>query len=372
MSPRCRLLHTWSADLLQLLPAVRVTQVRPLALFVLGMLWAGRVSLRSVAAALPLAVADASIERRLHRWLRNERVQVGPLWRGRLPALLASRAGQPILLVLDPTPHNGDATILLLGLVCRRRILPVAWRVVVQKSRWPQPQISYLRAMIAEVAAALAPACPVTLIGDRALPSVELIDACQAVGWDVVFRLSADARQGHTVRLPAGRVCPVWDLVTGPGQRWAGPVAIFKQAGWRSLHLTIRWDQGQDAPWLLLSTQPGGPARVRAYRRRAHAEATYADCKTRGWNIEASRIRILARLDRLLLVLHLVLWWATQLGLRAIRQGQRWRFDRAGRRDLSVIRIGRAAVADLLDRLQHIPPLPFHRTSSGPVFTWLA
>ncbi|MDQ3653710.1 MAG: hypothetical protein M3457_01345 [Chloroflexota bacterium] len=367
MSPRARLLHTWSAQLLQRLPAARVTQVRPLALFVLGMLWAGRVSLRAVAATLPLAVADASIERRLHRWLRNERVPVGPLWRGLLPWLLASRQGQPILLVLDPTPHNGDATILMLGIVCRRRILPVAWRVVVQKTRWPQLQISYLRAMFAEVAAALPADCPVTLIGDRALPSAELIDAAQAVGWDVVFRLSADARQGHTIRLPDGRVGPVWDLVTGPGQRWASPVAIFKKAGWRSLHLTIHWGQDQEVPGLLLSTQPGGMARV-----RAHAEATYADCKRRGFNIEASRITALDRLDRLLLVLHLVLWWATQLGLRAIRQGDRGRFDRAGRRDLSVIRIGRAALADGLDRCRHVPPLPFHSTPTGDVFTWLA
>jgi hypothetical protein len=252
------LLHTWSADLIALLPAVRVTEVRPLALFVRGMLWAGRVSLRAVAVTRPLAVADASIERRLHRWLRNAHVDVGTLWRGLLPALLASRAGQPLLLVLEPTPHNGAATILCRGLGCRRRILPVAWRVVVQKRPWPQPQITYLRAMIAEVAAALPPDCPVTLIGDRAVPSAELVDACQAVGWDVGFRLSADARQGHTVRRPDGRVCPIWDLVTGPGQRWASPVAIFKKAGWRTLPLTIRWDRGQDAPWLLVSTQPGG------------------------------------------------------------------------------------------------------------------
>lgn len=174
------------------------------------------------------------------------------------------------------------------------------------------------------------------------------------------------------MRRPDGRVGPVWELVTGPGQRGASPVAIFKNAGWRSLDLTIRWDQGQDAPWLLLATQPGGTARGREYRRRAHAEATSADCKPRGWNIAPSRLRLLARLDRLLLVLHLGLWWATQLGVRAIRQGRRWRFDRAGRRDLSVIGIGRAALADGLDRDLHVPPLPFQRTPAGLVFPWLA
>ena len=372
MPPRARLLHEWTAQMIALLPGVRVTQVRPLALFVLGMVWAGRVHLRAVAATLPLAVADASIDQRLRRWLANERVRVDLLWRLVLPRLLASRAGQPLLLVLDPTPHNGDATILTLGLVCRRRVLPVAWRVLPQQARWPQPQLAYLRAMFAEGAAAVPPGCTVTVIGDRALPSAEVIDACRAVGWEALFRLSADARQGPSVRLADGAVRPLWALVTGPGQRWAGPVELFKAAGWRRLELTIRWGRGQAEPWLLASARPGGAARVREYRRRAHAEATYAECKRRGRHIEASRIKALDRLDRVLLVLHLALWWATQLGLRASRRGDRGRHDRSGPRALSVIRIGRAALADALDRLLRVPPLPFRRTAAGFVFPWLA
>ena len=142
MPPRLRLLHTWTDQVMQLLPAIRVTQVRPLALFVLGVLWSGQVHLRGIAAALPLAVADASSEQRLRRWLANPRVDVRTLWRGLLPRLLASRAGQDLLVVLDPTPHTAAATILELGLVCRRRTLPLAWRVVPQQTAWPRPQIS--------------------------------------------------------------------------------------------------------------------------------------------------------------------------------------------------------------------------------------
>lgn len=372
MPPRARLLHEWTDQMTHLLSDVRVTQVRPLTLFVLGMSWTGRVSLRSVAATLPLTATDASIEQRLRRWLRNERVEVGGIWRRLLPSLLASRRDQELLLVLDPTPHNGDATILMLGLVCHRRILPLAWRVVPQQTRWPQPQIAYLRELLAEAAAALPPGCTVTVIGDRGLPSAEVIEACQAVGWQALFRLRADAHQGHCVRLAGDAVRPIWDLVTGPGQRWSGTVEVFKAAGCRTVELTIRWDRGQSEPWLLLATRPGGTTRVREYRRRAHAEATYADSKRRGDNIEASRITALDRLERLLVVLHLALWWSTQLGLRAIRQGERHCGDRRGRRDLSVIRIGRAALADTLDRRLLGPPLPFRRTAAGFVFTWLA
>jgi hypothetical protein len=111
---------------------------------------------------------------------------------------------------------------------------------------------------------------------------------------------------------------------------------------------------------------------VREDRRRAHAEATSADGTTRGFAIEASRITDRDRLDRLLLVVQVALWWGMHLGLRAIRRGERHRYDRRGPRALSVLRIGRAARQDVLDRRLQPPPLPFPPTDIGLVFTWLA
>lgn len=136
-------------------------------------------------------------------------------------------------------------------------------------------------------------------------------------------------------------------------------MAIFEKVGWRSLHLTIRWDQGQDVPWLLCSTQPGGTVPVHADRRRAHAEATYAKTARRaaGTSKPAGSRRWIGWTACCWSCIWF--WRATQFGLRAIRQGDRGRFDRAGRRDLSVIRIGRTAVADCLDRCLHVPRSPF-------------
>jgi hypothetical protein len=178
MSPRLRLLHTWTRQMTQLVSGVRVTQVRALATFALGLLWAGRVTQRAIAAALPLAVADASTERRLQRWLANPRVVPGVLWDGLLPPLLASRAGQDLLLVLDPTPHHGDAIIVELGLVCRTRTLPVAWRVMPQHRSWPRSQRAVFQALLAQVVAALPPGCTVT-------------GGCPARTWSTPARRSA-------------------------------------------------------------------------------------------------------------------------------------------------------------------------------------
>lgn len=135
-----------------------------------------------------------------------------------------------------------------------------------------------------------------------------MIDLCRAVGWPVVLRGNAGPTQTGLVRLADGTVRRLWELVSGPGQRWAGPVAVFQDAGWRPVDLTIRWDVGAHEPWILFSDRPAGRDRVREYRRRVHAEATYADGKRRGFDVERSTVTHLAHLDRQLLVLHLAVW----------------------------------------------------------------
>jgi hypothetical protein len=353
-----------------LLPGTRVTRARVLALFAAGVLWANAVTLLKVAATLPLPAADPSIERRLTRFLTNPQVTVAALWAPLLPALLRGLGGRELLLVFDPTPYRGDATILVVGVVVRHRVLPLLWRVVPQQAPWPAPLGAILEPMLRTIAAAVPPGTAATLLVDRGLVGPAVLDAARAAGFHVVLRLRAGAKEETRVRLGDGPERRVADLPTGPGQRLAGPAAIFKDAGWREGFLTIHWDRQAEEPWVLFSDRLAGPARVREYRRRARAEATYQDEKSRGFDLEASKVAALERIERLLLPVHLALWWASGLGLYVVRSGQRRRFDRPDRRDLSMLRLGRTACADALDR-DHRPPLPFRRTPLGWTFRWL-
>lgn len=230
MPTRLRLWHTWQDQIRALLPQVRATRAANLALWSLGLLWAGSASLPAVAAALPLPADDASLERRLRRWLVNAAVRAGAL----LPALLANNAGQEVLLVFDLTPQNGEASILVLGIVDHRRVLPLAWRVLPQQEAWPQPQIAYLRAMVADVVATLPSGCTVTLLADRGITGPAIIDLRAAVGWHGVLRVSV----GPAVRLPedtegdGGTLSPV-PTNAGPGP----PVQGGRLAGGQGDHL---------------------------------------------------------------------------------------------------------------------------------------
>lgn len=370
MSSRMRVLHEWTRQVEALLPRERVTRCRVLALFAAGIVWANAVTLLKVAAALPLPAADPSIERRLKRFLTNPRVTVAGLWEPLLPAVLRGLGKRELLLVFDPTPYRGCATILVVGVVVRHRVLPLVWRVMPQQDPWPQPLGAVLAELLAAVAAALPPDATATLLADRGLVGPAVIDAARAAGFPIVLRLRAGAGEETRVRLGDGPEQRLADVPTGPGQRYAGPAAIFKDAGWCAGFLTVHWDRAEPEPWVLFSDRPAGPDRVREYRRRARAEATYQDEKSRGFGLESSKIVALDRIERLLLPIHLALWWAYGLGLRAVRSGHRRRYDRRDRRDLSVLRLGRTACAEALD-LGHRPPLPFRATPLGWTFRWL-
>ena len=241
MSTRRSVLHDVTRQMGALLPDLRVTRSRTLAWFMLGLLWAGTVSLTAVAAHVPGSARTASTEQRLRRWLTNPAVVVETMWSGLLPALLASRAGHEVIMVIDPPPAADRFPIVQLGIVCRHRVLPVAWRVMPLHERWSTPQHQIIRELIAQVAAALPKDCSVTVVADRGLTCATLIDSCRAVGWHFTLRVSANERQGPLVRLEDGSVARLWDLVPAPGSSRVLAGALFTGDGWRSGWRTVHW-----------------------------------------------------------------------------------------------------------------------------------
>lgn len=359
MQTRLQLLHTWQRQLAAILVGERTTRVRGLAVLALGMLMSGTVILAKIGAELPLVVRDESRTKRFRRWLANAKVDVGRMWSPLRRTLLADWAGNDLLLVFDPTPQAGHATVLVLGVVQHKRVLPLSWRVVPQREPWAHPLATYLKAMIAKVAADLPSGCQVTMLADRGLTGPEVIACCRSAGWHLTFRLNAGASQTHRVRID-GTEYGLWAWLEGQRFSWTGPVELFKKSGWIAVELTTIWDHHYAEPWILISDQPAGRERVREYRRRIRIEATFADTKKRGFDLERTKIVKRDRIERLLLALSLALWWGTQLGLRVIRTGVRCQFDRHDRRDLSVVRLGRRALADRLAN-DSCPPLPFTR-----------
>lgn len=360
MLSRLHVYHELCRQLRLLLPQVRLTQLRGLGLLLLGVAWTTSVSLPTVAAALPLSAHPASTERRLRRWLANERLGTTALWAPIRRALLAHVAGQEVVLVFDPTPFQGRWSLLCLGLIQGKRALPLAWTFQPLRQAWDTSLTCVLEPLCRQVATDLPAGCRVTLVADRGLVGPGLVDLCTALGWDLVLRLRASAGDTTRIRLADGTVRTIGTLVEGPGQRWQQPVWLFKRAGWRQGWLTIHWARRYSEPWVLFSTRPGGLARVREYRRRCRVEATYQDLKGRGLRLERTRLGTRARVERLMLVVVLAYWWLMRLGDQAVARGERRRWDRPDRCTHSRLRLGQRLLHTRLAETRP-PPLLLSR-----------
>ena len=145
--------------------------------------------------------------------------------------------------------------------------------------------------------------------------------------------------------------CRVSALVSEPGKRFHGHVRLWQEEPIET-NLSAYWDKQEEEALLVLSDLPACRQRITDYRLRWRVESTFEDLKSRGWDWEESHVRRLDRVDRLLLVLFLLVWWLAHLAASCIHHGRRDRSDRHDRRDKGILRLGRLY---LLDIERHTP-----------------
>jgi len=79
-----------------------------------------------------------SIERRLQRFVSNERIDVEAVWDDFLSEIGAYWKQQEVVLVLDLTPFEEYAQVVYVGLMQQTRVLPLAWKVMSGQEKWDE------------------------------------------------------------------------------------------------------------------------------------------------------------------------------------------------------------------------------------------
>jgi hypothetical protein len=363
----------WSSQLRAFLPDVHGHRSKALAFCVLGVVLAGATRLPQVAEALVgvSAAKTPSIERRLSRFLANHQIIVVPLWTHLLGQFLRFWRDRRLVFVLDATSLGDRATVLYLGLLVHSRLLPVSWQVLPVHEKWEQRQWDVVGTLLDRVIPHLGSA-DCTLLADRGLVGHPLVQLCAQRGWHYILRLSA----AHTCQPERGRWARGWipcrHLVPRRGRQWYGAVRLWQEHPLLA-QISATWEPGQKEPWIVVSDRPARRQRVREYARRMRVESTFQDLKRRGWDLEGTVMADRARLDRLLLVVFLGLWWLAHLAASCVHHGQRARFDRHDRRDKGIFRLGRLWLLDILRRTATTASLnrclPFRKTPTGWAFS---
>ena len=340
MSNNLRLYTTIYTRMRQLLPTLRITQVRNLALVMSGLLLARSVHLDRISNQLPLSAKIPSLSNRLRRFLSNKRLLPGTCYRPVAQVLLQRFARAEMLLILDTTQLGRWHRLLTVALAYRGRAFPLLFSV--HPGKKGHVKVGQAIALLEQLRPWL-PHDRVCVLGDSAFGEVQLIKQLSQWHWDYVFRL-----KGHYSVSPDGSTWQrLMDLGLKPGgQRFLGAVHLTQKHQLVGTFVGMCWAKGEEEPWYLVSSLDRWPVMLRAYQRRMWIEELYGDLKGHGFDLEATRLATVGRLERLVLAVSLVYVWLLALGSWVVKNGYRHYVDRRDRRDKSYFRIG----WDWLDR----------------------
>ena len=335
MRNNLRIYDTIIGQIRKWLPDERITRLRNLALLVTGLYLARKVHLSLIADEWHLPGRTPSLVNRLRRFLSNPRVSVRDYYQPVAESLINTFRGLPIRLIMDTTKLGFDARLLMVGIAYRKRTLPLAWSVHRGKKGWisAKAQIALLR----QVAELIPEGSEVWLLGDCEFQHVPLISWLKDQSWHYVLR-----QQGKIyVWKPGWAQSRLADLALKEGEtRYLGWMHLTAKHHHGPVSVVLHWEEGQDEPWYLVTDVEATRATIKTYKKRMWIEEMYGDMKGHGVDLEATHMRDLDRLARLVLGVCLVYAWLISLGNWVIKNGERHLVDKKARRDKSYFRIG--------------------------------
>jgi hypothetical protein len=306
-------LYQWIKVIGQLFGKLGYWQGVGLALYSYGVILARHSAPSRVAERLIWEGKASTVQRRLERWLANERIS----WRACCQVwsafVLRHYVGERLLLLVDETKLGKHLSVMVVGLAYRGCCIPLAFWCY-RPEAWPMGQVALIEELLSWIAEGVPDDCVPLLMADRGIgTSPDLIRVVTALGWQYLFRV-----QGQTCfELPDGRSVALKSLVT-PGGRWTAQGRLFKKAGWLPMIAHVIWETPYQQPWCLVTNCPEITGRL--YAQRYWQEASFRDLKSDGWQWQASHIFTPEHANLLVLVLALAYAFVLSLGTLAFEE----------------------------------------------------
>lgn len=314
-----KVLYHWSNKVAKYFTALTKPEALVLSAFSFGIALAGSCTLARVAEKLGFLAKADTVERRLQRFLGNDKVQLQPGCDNLAGWVLSSLifAGRTLVLLVDEVALGEHLKVMAVCLAYRGRAIPLAWWCYPQE-QYPMKQVKLVDTLLGWVAPHIGSRFQVLVEADRGIgTSPGLLRRIQKRGWKFLVRVQGTVRvilEGKT------KAVHFKSLVSRPGQQWSGWVKAFKNAGWQRCWAIAYWGQGYKEPWLLLTDWE--LVQAPAYGWRMWEELAFRDLKSYGWNWQRSHVWDPAHANRLWLAMALAYSWVLSLGTQAAHLSQ--------------------------------------------------
>ena len=258
------------------------SRLETLCLLIVGAIGARTVNLGHVATERGGRVKPASTYRRLQRFFQH--VRLGQDWAA--PLIAATLGTERWTLVLDRTNWKigrSEVNYLVLAAVTRRRRVPLLWTLLPHGGGSASAdRIALMRRYLAHF-----PVASIRLLlGDREFIGAEWLKFLNDNNIPFAIRIRDNLRvtdeAGHELtlhaRLHRARRSRVFDARLGAGE---------DAAGMPLLHFAAKCIERE---WLIVVSNRPARAALEAYRKRWAIECLFAEAKTRGLNMEDTRL----------------------------------------------------------------------------------
>lgn len=290
------------------LPGMRKTILKKLPLAVAAMIQARTPNTMELSTLLALDTERADMrEQWLRRLLTNRLIRsagvLEPFARRALEQ--ATAGGQTILLSMDQTDLGDRFAVLMISVRRGDRSLPLVWRI-----EEGEANIGFAgqQGLLEEVRAWLPAGAAVMLLADRFYPSVALFEWLLATGWQYRLRLKGNL----LVDVGCAGIGTTGELAAGVRERYEAKARLF-EAG-IPMAIGVLHEPGHPEPWIIAMDCPPNRAAVRDYGARWAIEPMFSDFKSRGFRLEDTKLEAPKRLDCLILIMALAMYWCVQAG----------------------------------------------------------
>ena len=215
--------------------------------------------------------------------------------------MMEELSGAKIEIVIDETQINEKYAVLMVSLRWGKRGVPLIWKV-----KRGTNNIGYAeqKEVLEKVKEIIPKGKKVLLQGDRFYGTISLIRLCTEWGWDYRLRLKKnfivkENKYKTKLNKKGGNVFLTDVLLSRKGVKTS---------------IGIVQERGHEEPWIIAMTGKATKEKTMEYKNRWSIEAMFSDYKSRGMGLEDTQLIYPDRIERLILILGLGIYWATKVG----------------------------------------------------------
>lgn len=224
--------------------------------------------------------------------------------------------GQTVILQMDQSKLVDGLEVLMISIRVGNRALPVAWTV--EKT---EGNIGFesQEKLLNQVYSMLPEGVSVMLMGDRFYGTKSLVEWCQNHHFSYRIRIKGNLLFHH-----AGATISTQDAYEMGMKSMEN--ATFNKSE-ITTNIGILHEDGHPEPWFIVMDCAPNAYKTLDYGLRWGIESMFSDFKSRGFGITQSHLTDPDRLERLILVLALALYWSTSIGMFVEAEKKRSRED---------------------------------------------